>query len=57
MNNIDAIIDSLLSPVADKISGIIFSTITILGVKVELLVLLLVFAAIFFTIRTGFIGV
>ena len=57
MNNIDAIIDSLLSPVADKISGIIFSTITIFGVKVELLVLLLVFAAIFFTIRTGFIGV
>ena len=55
--NFDAVIDSLLSPIADKISGLIFSYITIGGVKVEFLVALLITAAIFFTVRTGFIGI
>lgn len=55
--SLDAIIDSLLSPIADKVSGLIFSYITIGGVKVEFLIALLIFAAIYFTIRTGFIGV
>ena len=55
--SLDAVIDSLLSPIADKVSGIIFSYITINGVKVEFLIALLIFAAIYFTIRTGFIGV
>lgn len=55
--SLDAAIDSLLSPIADKVSGIIFSYITINGVKVEFLIVLLIFAAIYFTIRTGFIGI
>ena len=54
--NLDATIDSLLSPIADKISGFIFSYFTIGNVKVEYLVLLLISAALFFTFRTGFIG-
>lgn len=55
--SLDAVIDSLLSPIADKVSGLIFSYITIGGVKVEFLIALLIFAAIYFTIRTGFIGI
>ena len=55
--NIDAVIDSALAPIADKVSGLIFSYITIGEVKVEFLVALLIFAALFFTIRTGFIGI
>lgn len=55
--NLDAVIDSLLSPVADKVSGIIFSYVTIDGVKVEFLVALLIAAAVYFTMRTGFIGI
>ena len=54
--NLDAVIDSLLSPVADRVSSIIFSYITIGEVKVEFLVALLITAALFFTLRTGFIG-
>lgn len=54
--NIDYAIDRLLSPIADKVSGIIFSSITIYGVKIEFIVALLIFAAIYFTIRTRFIG-
>ena len=54
--NIDSLIDNLLSPIADKISGIIFSYITIGDVKVEFIVALLIFAAIFFTLKTRFIG-
>lgn len=54
--NIDYAIDTLLSPIADKVSGIIFSSITINGVKVEFITALLIFAAIYFTIRTRFIG-
>lgn len=54
--NLDSLIDSLLSPIADKISGIIFYSININGVKIELLVALLIFAAVYFTFRTRFIG-
>lgn len=54
--NLDSVIDSLLSPIADKISGIIFSSVTIHGVKVEFLVVLLMCAALYFTFRTRFIG-
>ena len=54
--NLDAVIDSLLSPIADKVSGIIFSYITIGGVKVEFLIALMIISALFFTLRTGFIG-
>ncbi|MFI3301031.1 MAG: amino acid carrier protein [Candidatus Gastranaerophilales bacterium] len=54
--NLDNAIDTFLSPIADKISGIIFSSVTISGVKIEFLVALLVVAAIYFTIRTRFIG-
>ena len=54
--NLDAVIDSLLSPIADKVSGFIFSYVTIGGVKVEFLVALLITAALYFTLRTGFIG-
>ena len=54
--NLDAFIDSLLSPIADKISGIIFSSITVNGVKVEFLIALLMFASIYFTFRLRFIG-
>ena len=54
--NLDAVIDSLLSPVADRISGIIFSSVNVGGVKIEFLVALLITAALFFTFRTGFIG-
>ena len=50
------IIDSLLSPIADKISGVIFSSVTVYGVKVECIVALLITAALYFTIRTKFIG-
>ena len=54
--NLDAVIDSALAPVADKVSGFIFSYITIGEVKVEFLVALLISAALYFTFRTGFIG-
>ena len=53
--NLDAAIDSLLSPIADKVSGLIFSYVTIGGVKVEFLIALLISAALYFTFRTGFI--
>ena len=48
--NLDSAIDSLLSPIVDKISGIIFSSVTIHGVKIEFLVVLLMTAALYFTI-------
>lgn len=35
MMNLDTAIDTFLSPIADKISGIIFSSVTIHGVKIE----------------------
>ena len=54
--NIDSRIDSILSPVANKISGIIFSHVTIQGVRVEFLIALLIIAALYFTLRTRFIG-
>ena len=54
--NLDAVIDSALAPVADKISSFIFSYIVIGEVKVEFLVALLISAALYFTFRTGFIG-
>ena len=46
--NLDAVIDSALAPIADKVSGFIFSYVTIGEVKVELLVALLITAALFF---------
>lgn len=55
--NLDSLIDSLLSPVADKISGIIFYSVTINGVEVQLLVALLMIAAFYFTFRMRFIGI
>ena len=55
--NLDSLIDSLLSPIADKISGIIFYSVTIKGVEVQLLVALLMIAAFYFTFRTRFIGI
>ena len=54
--DLDSLIDSLLSPIADKISGIIFCSVNINGVEVQLLVALLMFAALYFTFRTRFIG-
>jgi AGCS family alanine or glycine:cation symporter len=54
--NLDAVIDSALAPIADRISGFIFSYFMIGDIKVEFLVLLLITAALFFTFRTGFIG-
>lgn len=54
--NLDAVIDSALAPIADKVSGFIFSYFTVGEVKVEFLVLLLISAALYFTFRTGFIG-
>ena len=54
--NLDSRIDSFLSPIANKISGLIFSHVTINGVRVEFLILLLMIAAIYFTFRTRFIG-
>lgn len=54
--SIDYLIDSMLSPIADKISGIIFSYVMIGNVKVEFIVALLIFAALYFTLRTRFIG-
>ena len=55
--NLDSAIDSLLSPIADKISGIIFYSVTINGVEVQLLVALLMLAALYFTFRMRFIGI
>ncbi|MCM1339143.1 MAG: alanine:cation symporter family protein [Muribaculaceae bacterium] len=54
--NLDSQIDSFLSPIANKISGLIFSHVTILGVRVEFLIVLLMAAALYFTFRTRFIG-
>ena len=54
--SLDSLIDNLLSPIADKISGIIFSSVTVNGVRIEFLVALLMFAAVYFTVRTRFIG-
>jgi len=55
--NLDAVIDSLLSPIADRVSGFIFSYVTIGNVKVEFLVALLITAALFFTFKLRFIGI
>ena len=55
--NLDAVIDSLLSPIADKVSGLIFSYVMIGDIKVEFLIALLISAALFFTFRLGFIGI
>ncbi|MBQ7763732.1 alanine:cation symporter family protein [bacterium] len=55
--NLDAVIDNALAPIADRVSSFIFSYITIGEVKVEFLVALLIVAALYFTFRTGFIGV
>lgn len=55
--NLDSAIDTFLSPIADKISGIIFCSVNINGVEVQLLVALLMAAALYFTFRTGFIGI
>ena len=55
--NLDSLIDSLLSPIADKISGIIFYSVTIKGVEVQFLVALLMIAAFYFTFRMRFIGI
>ncbi len=55
--NLDSQIDSFLSPIANKISGIIFSHITIGGVRVEFLIALLIIAAIYFSFKTRFIGI
>jgi len=55
--NLDSRIDSILAPVANKISGLIFSHVTINGVRVEFLIALLIIAALYFTIRTRFIGI
>jgi AGCS family alanine or glycine:cation symporter len=55
--NLDSQIDSFLSPVANKISGLIFSHVTINGVRVEFLIVLLMVAALYFSFRTRFIGV
>lgn len=54
--NLDSRIDTFLSPVANKISGLIFSHITINGVRIEFLILLLMVAALYFTFKTRFIG-
>lgn len=54
--NLDGRIDSFLSPIANKVSGIIFSHVTIHGVRVEFLIALIIIAAIYFTLRTRFIG-
>lgn len=54
--NLDAIIDSTLAPIADKVSSLIFSYVMIGNVKVEFLTALLIISAIYFTIRTNFIG-
>lgn len=54
--NLDSRIDSLLSPVANKVSGLIFSHVTIHGVRIEFLIILLMTAALYFTFRTRFIG-
>ena len=55
--NLDNAIDSLLSPIADRISGIIFYSVNINGVEVQLLVALLMAAAFYFTFRMRFIGI
>lgn len=55
--NLDSRIDSILSPIANKISGLIFSHVTIQGVRVEFLIALLIIATLYFTIRTRFIGI
>ena len=55
--NFDNAIDSLLSPIADRISGIIFYSVNINGVEVQLLVALLMAAAFYFTFRMRFIGI
>jgi AGCS family alanine or glycine:cation symporter len=54
--NLDSRIDSILSPVANKISGLIFSHVTIHGVRVDFLIVLLMVAALYYTYRTRFIG-
>lgn len=55
--SLDALIDSLLSPFADKVSSVIFYSVTIKGVEVQLLIALLIISALYFTLRTGFIGI
>ncbi len=55
--NLDSVIDSFLSPIADKISSIIFYSVTINGVEVQFLVALLMVAAFYFTFRLRFIGI
>ena len=54
--NLDLLIDSILSPIADRISSVIFYSVNIKGVEVQLLIALLMFAVVYFTIRLRFIG-
>lgn len=54
--NLDAAIDGILSPIADRISSVIFYSVNINGVEVQLLIALLMIAAIYFTLRLRFIG-
>lgn len=54
--NLDSRIDTFLTPIANKVSGVIFSHVTINGVRVEFLIALLIIAAVYFTLRTRFIG-
>ena len=55
--NIDQRIDSLMRPVADLLSGIIFFTVPILGVDFPLIVAWLVVGGVFFTFYFRFINV
>ena len=52
--NLDSRIDTFLTPIANKVSGVIFSHVTINGVRVEFLIALLIIAAVYFTLRTRF---
>jgi AGCS family alanine or glycine:cation symporter len=53
---LDAIINSIVQPLTNFISNIIFATIPMLGADVPLVVVWLVAGAIFFTVYLGFIG-
>ena len=48
--NVDAFIDKNIAPVTDAIASIVFSSVTICGAKVPLIILWILAAGFFFTI-------
>ncbi|MEM6703778.1 MAG: alanine:cation symporter family protein, partial [Acidobacteriota bacterium] len=56
MNSLDTSIDAAIAPLADALSRVIFFDVTIGGNEVQLIVVWLIVAALFFTVRYRFVN-